>query len=165
MSAMVAAGLAFLLGVGYAAISAYWALGGSGLLDTVGGVFERAGRSGGASIAIVLWTVVVVKLVAAVLPLLVVARPLHRGLRRALRVLAWVEATILTGYGLVLTGGGLLVQAGMIRAGSGADHRALAWHAYLWDPWFLLWGLLVGIALLVERSQRSVERRPEPVIS
>ena len=32
--------------------------------------------------------------------------------------------------------------------GAGADHRALAWHAYLWDPWFLLWGLLVTAALL-----------------
>jgi hypothetical protein len=28
-----------------------------------------------------------------------------------------------------------------------ADHRALAWHAYLWDPWFLIWGLLVVGAL------------------
>jgi len=32
--------------------------------------------------------------------------------------------------------------------GAGADHRALAWHAYLGDPWFLLRGLLVTAALL-----------------
>jgi hypothetical protein len=165
VSATVAAGLALLVGVGYAAISAYWAVGGSGLLDTVGGVFERAGRSGGTSIAVVLWVVVAVKLVAAMLPLLVVSRLLARGWRRALGLLAWVEAAILTGYGLVLTGGGLLVQAGVIRSSLGADHRALAWHAYLWDPWFLVWGLLVGAALLFERSRHSVRQKAEPVIS
>jgi len=33
----------------------------------------------------------------------------------------------------------------------GADHRALAWHAYLWDPWFLVWGVLVTAALLRSR--------------
>jgi hypothetical protein len=34
--------------------------------------------------------------------------------------------------------------------GSGLDdHRALAWHTYLWDPWFLMWGLLVAGALRV----------------
>jgi hypothetical protein len=34
---------------------------------------------------------------------------------------------------------GLLVQADVIHASVTADHRALAWHAYLWDPWFLIW--------------------------
>jgi hypothetical protein len=55
-------------------------------------------------------------------------------------VLAWIEAGILTIYGLVLTTAGLFVQAGIVSAASKADHRALAWHAYLWDPWFLAWG-------------------------
>ena len=36
----------------------------------------------------------------------------------------------------------------MIAASAGADHRALEWHAYLWDPWFLVRGLLVVAALL-----------------
>ena len=61
---------------------------------------------------------------------------------------------ILTGYGLVLTAVGLLVQAGVVAASAGADHRALEWHAYLWDPWFLVWGLLVTAALL--RSRRLI---------
>jgi hypothetical protein len=66
----------------------------------------------------------------------------------ALLVLAWTGALILTLYGLVLTAAGLLVQSGLIRPGAGADHRALAWHAYLWDPWFLPWGLFATAALL-----------------
>jgi hypothetical protein len=46
---------------------------------------------------------------------------------------------------------GLLVQAGLIGTPGGADHRALAWHAYLWDPGFLVWGVLVTAALLRSR--------------
>jgi len=60
----------------------------------------------------------------------------------------------LTSYGLVLTVTGLLVQAGVVTAAANADHRALKWHAYLWDPWFLVWGILVLIALLRSRQPR-----------
>jgi hypothetical protein len=42
---------------------------------------------------------------------------------------------------------GLLVELGILHAGRDADHRALAYHAFLWDPWFLLWGLLVLAAV------------------
>ena len=55
-------------------------------------------------------------------------------------------------YGLVLMSAGLLVQSGVIAASPDADHLALAWHAYLWDPWFLLWGLLVAAGLLATRG-------------
>jgi len=52
--------------------------------------------------------------------------------------LAWFEAAVLVIYGLVPTTVGLMVQLGIIAASASADHRALAWHAYLWDPWFLV---------------------------
>ena len=68
-----------------------------------------------------------------------------------MRILAWMAAGILTGYGAVQTSVGLLVQAGAIHASMKADHRALAWHAYLWDPWFLVWGLLVAASLITAR--------------
>jgi hypothetical protein len=68
---------------------------------------------------------------------------------------AWLEAAVLIAYGLVLTSVGLLVESGVIAAASDADHRALAWHAFLWDPWFLLWGLLVAMALLLTRERRG----------
>ncbi len=79
---------------------------------------------------------------------------------RAVWLLAWIEAGILTVYGLVLTVVGMLVQAGAIHQSAGADHRALAWHAYLWDPWFLIWGLLVAIALWRGRHHSQAEAHP-----
>ena len=79
---------------------------------------------------------------------------------RAVWLLAWIEAGILTVYGLVLTVIGMLVQAGAIHPSAGADHRASAWHAHLWDPWFLIWGLLVAIALWRARHHSQAEAHP-----
>jgi hypothetical protein len=91
--------------------------------------------------------------IAAVLPLLAVSADTSAGSGRPrlIRALTWVEALILTVYGLVWTAVGLLVQAGVIGTAATADHRALEWHAYLWDPWFLVWGLLVTAALMRSR--------------
>lgn len=142
---------ALVVGLAYAGISVYWGLGGTWLLDTVGGSLAAAGRAGSAGVMAAVWGAAGLKVIAAVLPVLAAGRAAASGpvpWQRPLRVLAWAEAVILTLYGLVLTTVGLLVQSGLIRAGADADHRALAWHAYLWDPWFLLWGLLVTAALL-----------------
>jgi Protein of unknown function (DUF3995)/NYN domain len=136
-------------GLAYAAISVYWGLGGTWLLDTVDGTLAR---SSGALAAV--WAAAVVKAVAAALPVCAVA-DLLPSRRRLVRLLSWTEAVVLTGYGLVLSVAGWLVQAGVIRPGANADHRALAWHAYLWDPWFLVWGLLAAIALMRSRPVLS----------
>jgi hypothetical protein len=53
-----------------------------------------------------------------------------------MRRLGSVTAVGLTLYGGVLTGAGLLVKAGVFDPTDDADERALAWHAYFWDPWF-----------------------------
>jgi hypothetical protein len=148
---------ALVVGLAYAGISGYWALGGTWLLSTVGRSLAAGGPGGAAAAAA--WAAAGLKVIAAVLPLLAASRaaaamPAPR--RRLLRALAWAEAVILTLYGLVWTVAGLLVQSGLVHADAGADHRALAWHAYLWDPWFLLWGLLVTAAL-------ARSRHPAPV--
>jgi hypothetical protein len=98
---------------------------------------------------------VVFKAVGILIPLQA-CRPARRSKwHRRLRKLAWAEAAALIIYGFVLTSVGLLVQAGVIHPGRTADRRALAWHAYLWDPWFLVWGLLVVITLTVNPTDRG----------
>ncbi len=54
-------------------------------------------------------------------------------------------------YGSVLTAVELLVVSGAIHTGRTADRTNLAWHAYLWDPWFLAWGVLVLLAMMLTR--------------
>jgi Protein of unknown function (DUF3995) len=151
-SGLGAAWAAFAVGLLYVVVSVYWGLGGSWLLDTVGASLAHPGRSASALVMLAVWCAVGLKVIAAVLPLLAVGvgaarvRWLH-----LIRALACVEAAILTVYGLSLTAVGLLVQAGLIGTPANADHRALAWHAYLWDPWFLVWGVLATAALLRSR--------------
>ena len=146
---------ASLVGLLYAAVSVYWGLGGTWLLDTIGGTLEHQARAGNAAVMLAVWAAVALKLIAALLPLIALRRLTKPRRDRAVWTLAWATAAILTVYGLVQTAVGLLVQAGAIPTSTTADHRALAWHAYLWDPWFLIWGLLVTTALLRGRHRRS----------
>ena len=151
---LTAAWAACACGLAYVAISLYWALGGSWLLATVGA--SLAGTSS-AAVKFAVWAAVALKAIAAFLPLVAIGA-LHRpprGWERWLRRLTWIEALILTAYGLVLTATGLLVQSGVIAPPRNADHRALRWHAYLWDPWFLVWGLLVTTALIQGLRRRG----------
>jgi hypothetical protein len=146
--AVSAAWIAAVLGAASAAVSAYWAVGGNGLLDTVGGTFERWGRDRSAGVVMALLAIALLKLVvAAAAPILAGAVDAPSWMRgRVPRLLGWIAATVLTLYGGVLTVAGLLIEAD-------ADRHAIAWHTWFWDPWFLLWG--VGFALALWRSHRA----------
>jgi Protein of unknown function (DUF3995) len=147
--------VALVLGTGHAAVSAYWLAGGTALLDTIGGSLEQWARDRPGTTVAALAAVVAVKLVAAALGPLVAAaaRPgaprwLTRPARwRVVRPLAWAAAAVLVLYGGLLTAVGLAVEAGIVSAAPDADERALAWHAWLWDPWFLAWGLALTATL------------------
>jgi Protein of unknown function (DUF3995) len=105
MRGLGAAWAACACGLAYVAISLYWALGGGWLLATVG--VSLAGTSG-AAVRFAVWAAVALKAIAAFLPLVAIGarrQPL-RAWERWLRRLTWIEALILTGYGLVLTAAG-----------------------------------------------------------
>jgi glucan phosphoethanolaminetransferase (alkaline phosphatase superfamily) len=156
-TALRVAWAASFVGLLSAAVSLYWALGGAWLLDTIGGSLEAQARAGTVGVRLAVWAAVALKVIAVVLPLLALRRLPRPAWHRIVWVLAWAEAAVLTSYGLVYTALGLLAQAGVVHATT--DPRGLAWHAYLWDPWFLVWGLLVAAALLLGRHRRS---QPHP---
>jgi Protein of unknown function (DUF3995) len=158
-SGTAAAYAAFLIGLLYAAVSAYWGLGGTRLLNTIGGTLEREGRASTTSVRLLVWTAALLKLTAALVGLIAATRQhrLTRRRRRRARQGAWTIALILTLYGGVLTAIGLLIQLDLVHASPTADRTALRWHAYLWDPWFLVWGLLLATALVRSRSRGANE--------
>jgi len=147
--------MASIVGLVFAAASFYWALGGTRMVGTVSASLNEKTRTGEANLLLGAWVPGCLKLLAALVPLLALHRPTNSTWARPLWALACLEAGILTLYGLVLTTAGLLVQTDLLHASADADSRALAWHAYLWDPWFLIWGLLVTAALLRSRHLRS----------
>ena len=106
-----------------------------------------------------LWLITGAKLVGAVAPLVLVGVGSGRlpawMIARPMRVLGWVVAIGLTAYGGLLTVAGLLVEAGVIDAADDADERAIAWHAFFWDPWFALWGGAFTVAIWRSRPQAS----------
>lgn len=137
---------AFALGLLHTLVSVFWAVGGTTGLDTVGGELERLGRERDPLMLMVIWLAVALKLTAATLGL-AVAREWGRRLPRWLVLtLAWGAATVLVLYGGVMVIGQALVKAGVFQAAADMDWTAFHWHLFLWDPSFLLWGLLLGAA-------------------
>jgi hypothetical protein len=136
-AALAAAALAF----ASAAVSLYWTLGGTGLLDTVGGEIERLARERSAAAIAVVGATAVAKLLAGALAL-----ALLRSDRRPLFRAAIGGCALLALYGGVLVVAGALVLAGAIDSSEPVDEYALRWHVFLWDMWFLVWGAALALA-------------------
>jgi hypothetical protein len=141
-AAAVAAGLAF----GSAAVTAYWTLGGTALLDTVGGYPEELARSRSAAAVLVGLLVVAVKAVGGLVALALAGPPGGRIRRRLVVLAGGAGGALLTVYGGLLVAVGALVLTGVLDPGGPVDRRALSWHVLLWDLWFLLWGLALAVA-------------------
>jgi hypothetical protein len=75
------------------------------------------------------------------------------------------EGAVITLYGFVLTSVELKAEVGTIHPGKTTQRRPLAWHAYDWDPWFLVWGNLVITALLLTRSAVGPPNPMEPKLT
>jgi hypothetical protein len=130
---------------GYAAVSLYWAAGGTAGLSTVGGAAEQMARSGGVAAVAVIVVTVLVKTLGGLLALAMV-KPWGRLLPgRALGIAGLAVSAALILYGAVEVAGEALAETGVIRPSASADWTALRWHLGLWDPWFLIWGLLLAI--------------------
>jgi hypothetical protein len=130
----------------YALVSFYWAVGGTLGVGTLGGRLEELAREGD---PVVLWlagAAGVLKVTGAVVALALV-RPWGRGVPgRLLLVVAWVGAVVLVLYGGVNVVAGALVLGGVIEGAGAVDRGALWWHVLVWDLWFLVWGVLLGVA-------------------
>jgi len=139
----------------FAGVHFYWALGGTAGVETIGpAVTDLAGDPW--FVAIGLWGVGAVLLILAVL-MVAIVRSWH------LPGPGWMRLLAVGGAGALfaLYGGALLVQHGLMAAGviavpEGLGERALRWHLGLWDPWWLLGGVLFSLAAwCAHRSARD----------
>jgi len=149
--AWLAAGLAF----ASAGVSAYWTLGGDRLLDTVGGEIERLARERSAGALALGATTVLLKVLAGALAVGLAQLDVG-GTRR--RLLLWANG--LAGAVLCLWGAanvvvGALVLGGAIEPAADVDRRAIRWHVFVWDMWFLVWGVALAVAVAAARRDRS----------
>lgn len=143
IAAYAAAAVAF----GYALVSLYWAAGGRALLSTVGGYIQHLTRQGGALPVIVALAVVLAKVAGGLLALALV-RPWGRMIpRRLLLAGSAAVSLLLVGYGGINVVAGALVLSGVIHPSGSVDRNALRWYVGLWDLWFLVWGILLALAV------------------
>ena len=138
-----------MLGLAHALVSLLWLFGSPWLLDTVGGQLERWGRGGDPVVRLALLGVALAKVTAVGALWLAVRRR-----ARLDRLVAWAAGAVLTVYGGVLTIAGVaIVCFGAADISQSSDPRALRWHAFFWDPWFLLWGVCTLAALRASRRR------------
>jgi hypothetical protein len=154
--ALAAAVLAF----ASAAVTAYWLLGGTLGLDTVGGEIEEQARERSTLALAALAVTLVAKLAAGALAL-ALADSRTRGRRTV------ITLGLVAGAGLALYGGVLVIAGAIALAGvgdsSGRDDYALRWHVFFWDLWFFVWG--VALTLAAVRARRLRSARAETKVS
>jgi len=158
----VTAYAAAIVAFGYALMSLYWALGGHALVSTIGGYVEQFARRGGALPVLIALAATLAKMVGGLLALALV-RPWGRMVPRGWLLSASAGASAL----LVVYGGlnvllGALVLVGTIHPTGSVDRTALRWHVGVWDLWFLVWGILLALAIVgYWRRTATAARRDE----
>ena len=141
----------------FAVPSFYWAAGGRVGRETIGSeAMELSWGDDPLVMAAVLATGLL-KVAAGVFALALV-RPWGETLPRwALLAAGWTGTILLVSYGGVQLGFQVAVASGVITPPTELDRYALYWHLYLWSPWFIAWGILLGLAVHRYQSGPSLE--------
>ena len=144
----VAAYAAAIVALAYALMSLYWAVGGRGLVGTVGGYVEQMARRGGAAVVLLALVAMAAKIAGGLIALALV-RPWGQVLRRPLLLIVSAAASLLLiVYGGLNMAAGALVLSGVLHPSGSVDRMALRWHVGVWDLWFLVWGILLAVATI-----------------
>jgi hypothetical protein len=125
------------------------------LLDTVGGAIEDLARERSAGALALGATVVALKVLAGVLAIRLAEAPAAGRRRRLVPALNGLASAVLCVWGGANVVVGALVLGGAITPSGDVDRRALRWHVLVWDVWFLVWGLVLALALLAARASLS----------
>lgn len=139
-------GVVAVLAFTHAAVTAFWTLGGTLLLDTVGAPFEDLAREHSLSSFALGCAVVLLKATAALLALALLGTGDGRLRRRMLLTANGAAATILIAWGGVSILIGALLLGGVITPDGSLNEHVQRWHVFFWDPWFVVWGALLALA-------------------
>lgn len=147
---------AAIVGLVHAVASLYWAVGGDLLLETVGQFAVDTRRSGDPAVTLMLWVIGLLKVAGALVPWL---DHRHPPAHRWVRVVSWLGVAVMMLWGGAGTVGAWIALAG--RTASTANPAVLG-HAFLWDPLFVAWALLLAGGLIVSRQAwRRRDSTPE----
>lgn len=131
----------------FAAVSFYWAVGGTVGVNTNAPAITKHVLAREPTWIAIMWGTGVLKIIAALLALMLV-RTWGRAFPRWLVLIAAWGAVAIMG---VYEGAASLIQhalmvAGVISTPAGLGATSARWHLLLWDPWWLVGGILFGVA-------------------
>ncbi|WP_367186615.1 DUF3995 domain-containing protein [Sporichthya sp.] len=130
----------------FAGVSFYWAAGGMAGVHTLGGPIEKMATARDATFVTILWAMAIGKVAGGVLAMALIRRWVRRIPGRWLLRAAWGAAAPLALYGGLQTASVALVRFDIITPDEPVASSVLWWRLLLWEPWFLLWGVLLGLA-------------------
>jgi hypothetical protein len=145
-----AGGWAFL----FAALSFYWALGGTAGTEAISPAIVQLARAHDPWVMAALWISAILKVFSGFVALALIQPWGSRVPRWILLLLAWGAGTLLFGHGGLFLAVGVLALSGAISLSIPAP--LLHWYTFLWGPWWLLGGLLFLLA-----AWSSVRRSPQ----
>ena len=126
----------------FALVSLYWAAGGMVGSDTLGVEIDRLAHERDASFVGVVWAASALKALAAALALALIQTWGRRLPRRLLLVMGWATGAFITLYALANAIQHALMASEVISTPEDLGADAVAWHLALWDPFWLIGGLL-----------------------
>jgi uncharacterized protein DUF3995 len=126
----------------FAALSFYWAAGGTAGAETIGEAVTKPVLARDPGWIALLWATGALKALGGLLALSLV-QPWGRVIPRWMRLAAaWGAGTLIFLYG----GAGMvqfaLMAAGALSIPASVGATAVRWHLLLWEPWWMLGGLL-----------------------
>ena len=121
--------------------------------DTFGTDIARLARERDTGFIAVLWLAVLAKSLGGVLALAWARQPTPRVSPRLLRPLTRAGGALILLYGIANLVQHALMRSGALAVPHGVGARALPWHLWLWDPYWILDGLLF-LLLATPRRQR-----------
>ena len=137
--------LAALWALAFAAASAYWAAGGTGGAGTIARSLADRAAERDPELVATLWGAAVLKAMVAALAL-ALARPATARFARVVRLAGWITGGALTLYGAVGLIEFALMALGARDVPTDVGDTAMLWYVFLWEPLWLLGGLLFLVA-------------------
>ena len=141
----------------FAATSFYWAAGGTFGVSTVGSEIISIATTYKTLFSIILWLDGIAKTLLGLLALGLVQSWGRVFPRKFLLVASWVIGLLMAAYGateLIVTGtSALLMKTGVIAISPSVDWVGIEGHLAIWDPYWLLGGILFMLSAVPIQNQ------------
>jgi len=135
----------------FAIPSFYWAAGGAVGLDTLGD--EITSLQAEPWFVVFVWVTAFMKVALGLIVLMLLRMYDSMLLNRAVRIAVWVAGLLCLAYGGLNLLARLIMALGIIPTPDAMYSSAAMWHLLLWDPWWVLGGVSLVLAVCTAKRE------------